>query len=136
VFRPWKLFPIPLNEPDLFTSSPEWQRFIDTEPLGLRLATARFLFSSFSLDIYLRRAAKRMTAPSLLLLAERDRIISNSGTRQFCKAFPATPVVIEYPGAHHTLEFEAASHPWIGDAIAWIEGNVLSRCPAPQPPIA
>ena len=135
MLRPWKFFPVPLNEPDLFTASPEWQRFIDTEPHGLRLATSRFLFSSFSMDIYLKRAAKRMTLPSLLLLAEHDRVISNAGTRELVKGFPVQPTIIEYPGAHHTLEFEGESHPWIADAIAWIERNVLSRCPAPQPPI-
>jgi alpha-beta hydrolase superfamily lysophospholipase len=125
VFRPWKFFPIPLNEPDLFTASPEWQDFIENEPHGLRLATARFLFSSFSLDIYLRRAAKRMAVPSLLLLGERDRVISNAGTRSFCEAFPRRPDVIEYPGSHHTLEFEAASHPWIADTLKWMERSIL-----------
>ena len=55
-----QLVPIPLNDPDLFTSSDEWQRYIADEPHGLREATARFLFSSFALDVYLRRAAKRV----------------------------------------------------------------------------
>jgi alpha-beta hydrolase superfamily lysophospholipase len=121
VFRPWKLFPIPLNEPDLFTASPDWQRFIDEEPRGLRMATARFLFSSFSLDMYLKRAAKRVAVPSCLMLAEHDRIISNAGTREFVKRFPILPTIIEYPGSRHTLEFEPEDHPWIADAIAWIE---------------
>jgi len=125
VFRPWKFFPIPLNEPDLFTSSPEWQEFVASEPHGLRLATSRFLFSSFSLDIYLRRAAKRLIVPSLLLLGERDRVISNPGTRSFVESFPVPPTTHEYRGSHHTLEFEAPDHPWIADAIRWIETSVL-----------
>jgi alpha-beta hydrolase superfamily lysophospholipase len=136
VFRPWKFFPIPLNEPDLFTSSPEWQRFIATEPLGLRLATARFLFGSFSLDIYLRRAARRVTLPTLLVLAEHDRIISNVETRKFTGRFPTPTSIFDYPGSHHTLEFEADSHPWVADTIGWIDRRVLSRCPAPRVPIA
>lgn len=123
VFRPWKFFPIPLNEPDLFTSSPEWQRFIDEEPHGLRLATARFLFSSFSLDIYLKRAAKHITMPTMLMLAEHDRIISNAGTLQFANRFPTAPAIYTYTGSHHTLEFEAESHPWIVDAVRWMDEN-------------
>ena len=125
VFRPWKLFPIPLNEPDLFTASAEWQKFLDEEPHGLRLAMARFLFCSFSLDIYLKRAAKRIKVPTLLMLGERDRIIDNVATRQFAGRFDTATSIIDYPGAHHTLEFEGESHPWIDDALGWIERRVL-----------
>jgi alpha-beta hydrolase superfamily lysophospholipase len=120
VLRPDRLFPIPLNEPELFTASPEWQKYIDTEPHGLRLATARFLFNSFALDIYLRRAARRVTVPTFLALAEHDRVIDNARTRTFVARLPAGRTVIEYPGAHHTLEFEPPDHPWVGDVLAWL----------------
>jgi len=125
VFRPWKFFPIPLNEPDLFTASPHWQKYIAEEPHGLRLATARFLFGSFSLDIYLRRAAKRVNVPTLLVLGEHDRIISNEQTRLFAGRFATAASIIDYPGAHHTLEFEPDGHPWVGDVTGWIERRVL-----------
>lgn len=121
VLRPGRAFPIPLNEPELFTASPEWQKFIETDPHGLRLATARFLANSFGLDVYLRRAARRVTVPTLLMLAEHDRIIDNVGTRKFVARVPGPLEVIEYPGAHHTLEFEAADHPWVRDMTRWIE---------------
>lgn len=124
VFRPGKFFPIPLNEPDLFTASPEWQTFIENEPHGLRQATARFLFSSFSLDIFLKRAAKRVDVPTLLFLGERDRIISNVETRKFVGRFDTATSIIDYPGAHHTLEFEPETHPWIDDMIEWIQRRV------------
>jgi len=119
--RPDTFFPIPLNEPELFTSSPRWQQYIATEPHGLREATARFLFSSFSLDIYLKRAAKRVTLPTLLLLAEHDRIIDNARTQAMVESFPCKErTVINYPGAHHTLEFEADGHPWFEDMCGWM----------------
>ena len=121
VFRPWKLFPIPLNEPELFTASPERRAYIDTEPHGLRFATSRFLFSSFSLDIYLNRAAKRVTVPTHLALAEHDRIIDNARTAAFVGRFPGPAETVTYPGAHHTLEFEREDHPWLGDVVRWVE---------------
>ena len=124
VLRPWKFFPIPLNEPELFTVSPAWQQYIDTEPHGLREASARFLFNSFQLDIYLRRAAKRVTVPTLLTLAEHDRIIDNGRTRAFVQPFPAPKVIVEYPGAHHTLEFEPDGHPWVNDVTAWVNERI------------
>jgi alpha-beta hydrolase superfamily lysophospholipase len=119
--RPDNRFPIPLNDPELFTASPEWQKFINADPLGLRVATARFLFNSFALDIYLRRAAKRVTVPTLLMLAEHDRVIDNVRTRAVILQFPGESRIIEFAGAHHTLEFEPPEHPWIRDVAQWIE---------------
>lgn len=124
LLRPGRFFPIPLNEPELFTASPDWQQFIDQDPYGLREATARFLFNSFALDIYLRRAAKRVTGPTLLALAEHDRIIDTAAVRQFVARFPGETTVIEYQGTHHTLEFEPPDHPWITDLIQWIERHI------------
>lgn len=118
---PQRMFPIPLSEPELFTASLEWQQFIAANPYDLRQATARFLFSSSSFDLYLRRAAKRLTVPSLLMLAELDRIIDNARTRSFVQAFPMKPSVIEYAGAHHTLEFEPPTHPFLVDLLNWFE---------------
>jgi alpha-beta hydrolase superfamily lysophospholipase len=123
--RPGNLFPVPLNEPELFTASTEWQKYIDVDPHGLRLATARFLFNSFALDVYLRRAAKHVTTPVFLALAENDRIINNARTRALGARFPGTVSTTEYPGAHHTLEFEPPSHPWIRDVVDWV-GNLIA----------
>jgi alpha-beta hydrolase superfamily lysophospholipase len=122
VRRPRKQFTIPLNEPELFTASPDWQKYVEEDRYGLRQATARSLFSSFSLDIYLRRAVKRVNAPVLLLLAEHDRIIDNAATRRLLANFRAAPnrTVIEYPGAHHTLEFEPEGHRFVGDVAKWL----------------
>jgi alpha-beta hydrolase superfamily lysophospholipase len=122
--RPDNRFPIPLNDPVLFTASPDWQKFIDADPHGLKLATARFLFNSFALDIYLRRAAQRVAVPTLLMLAEHDRIIDNSRTRAFVEQFPGGVTVKEYAGAHHTLEFERPDHPWMSDLTQWLDAKL------------
>ena len=120
--RPTRHFPIPLNEPDLFTPDPDWQKFVETERHGLRTATARFLYNSFALDVYLKRAAKRVRVPSLLLLAGQDRVIDNAKTRRFALKFASrNNKVIEYPAAHHTLEFEAVDHPFVRDVVKWVE---------------
>ena len=127
--RPTRVFPIPLNDPDLFTASDEWQRYIAGEPHGLRLATARFLFASFALDVYLRRAARRVRLPALLMLAGRDRIIDNAKTRAFLAKFRSVTTIVDYPEAHHTLEFEPDGHPWLDDLRAWVERRLTSRSP-------
>ena len=122
LFRPRKKYPIPLSDPELFTASPRWQQFLRDDPLRLHHATARLLIESVRLDGYLRFSAKYVHVPVLLLLAEHDRIIRNDRTRPFVDRF-ATPdkQVIEYAGAHHTLEFEPDPNGFIGDMRAWLD---------------
>jgi len=118
--RPEKLFPIPLNAPELFTADPAAQQYIATDRYGLQQATARFLFQSLALDIYLRRARKRVHIPIYLALAGQDRIIDNAATRAFLSVVPGPLTIREYPQAHHTLEFEAEDHPWWFDLHRWL----------------
>ncbi len=124
VLRPWRTFPIPLNEPELFTANPDARAYIDADPHGLREATARFLFSSFALDLYLKRAAKRVTVPTFLALAEHDRIIDNARTAAFVNRFPGGAQAVTYPGAHHTLEFEGDGHRWLVDVRKWLDARL------------
>ena len=121
---PERLFPVPLDNPELFTSNPRWQRFVQEDPLSLRQATARLLVESVRLDGYLRLAPRCVKIPILTLLAEKDRIIDNVRTRQFIERFPSTDKkIIEYPGAHHTLEFEPHPEVYLGDLLGWLQDH-------------
>ena len=121
-FRPRKKYPIPLNEPELFTASPRWQQFLRDDPLRLHLATARLLIESVRLDGYLRFSPRYVHVPVLMLLASEDRIIRNDKTRAFFERLAARDKeIIEYAGAHHTLEFEPESDRFIGDMRAWLD---------------
>jgi len=122
---PRRLFPVPLNDPELFTAIPGWQRFVRDDSLSLRQATARFFVESARLDGYLRFVPKHVTVPTLLMLAEKDRIIDNARTRRFVKRFAAADKeIVEYPGAHHTLEFEPEPERFIRDLISWLERHI------------
>lgn len=121
---PRRPFPIPLNEPELFTANPERQAFIRDDPLALRQASARLLFESRRMDVYLRFAFRKVSAPVLLLLAEHDRIIDTAATRRMLGKFGTVDMtVFEYPGTHHTLEFEPAGPPFVGDLAGWLSGT-------------
>jgi alpha-beta hydrolase superfamily lysophospholipase len=132
LFRPRKMFPIPLSDPELFTAEPRWQQFLRDDPLRLHHATARLLVESVRLDGYLRFVPKYVHVPVLLLLAEHDRIIHNTKTRAFVERF-ATPdkQVIEYAGAQHTLEFEADPERFIGDVLTWLEKHTGAEAMTP-----
>ena len=122
LFQPRKKYPIPLNDPDLFTASTHWQQFLRDDPLRLHQATARLLLESVRLDGYLRFTPKYVHVPVLLLLASEDPILRNDWTRDYVNRF-ATPdkKIIEYAGAQHTLEFEPDSERFIGDLRTWLD---------------
>jgi alpha-beta hydrolase superfamily lysophospholipase len=135
LFRPRKLFPIPLSEPELFTDNPQWLEFLRGDQLALHQATARFLVQSTRLDIYLRLAWRYVRVPVLLMLAGKDRIIDNAATRRFVETFPSKDKrVIEYPEAHHTLEFEPDPGPFLGDLQAWLSETAESSTATGFPP--
>lgn len=117
---PRRPFPIPLNDPELFTATPRWLEFLRTDPLALHHATARFLIESLRLDLYVRWAASAVRVPTLLMLAGQDRIINNQRTRRLIGWFSGPVEVIEYPEAHHTLEFEPDPECFLGDLLAWL----------------
>jgi alpha-beta hydrolase superfamily lysophospholipase len=130
LFSPTRRFPVPLSDPQLFTASPRWQQFIRDDPLALREATARFFIESVRLDGYLRWKASRVMAPVLMLLAEHDRIIDNGRTRAFLdRLASADREIIEYPGAHHTLEFEPDPERYLGDLLRWLDKMVSDTTP-------
>lgn len=124
--RPTRRMALPLDDPALFTGNPVRQQFIREDALALREATARLLVESRRLDIHLRRAMRPVRMPVLLLLAEHDRIIDNERTRALMQRMANAEVEIrEYPGAHHTLEFEPGGPPFIDDVAAWIRAKVV-----------
>jgi len=106
---PRREFPIPLDDPALFTDNPDGRAFIAADPLKLTRATARFLYESARLDRLLRRAAPRsLQTDTTLVLAGRDRIIRNAPTTAWLRRVAAqAPRVHEFPDAAHTLEFES-----------------------------
>jgi alpha-beta hydrolase superfamily lysophospholipase len=128
LWSPERLFPVPLNDPELFTANPRWQRFIQEDPLGLRQATARLLVESARLDAYLRWIPPCIRIPMLVLLAEKDRIIDNIRTRRFIERLASSDKrIIEYPGAHHTLEFEPNPEVYLGDLQRWLQDQVETK---------
>jgi alpha-beta hydrolase superfamily lysophospholipase len=121
LLRPRRLFPVPLDEPELFTATPRWLQFLRDDLLSLHRATARFLAESVRLDIYLRWTPRHVRLPVLLFLAGQDRIIDNAPTRAFVERFASGDrQLIEYPQAHHTLEFEPDPTPYFTELSRWL----------------
>ncbi len=126
-FNRRKFFPVPLSDPALFTENPEAQQFIATDPLSLRFATAGLLAASRFIDSEVARVPSQVKQPVLLMLASEDRIVDNERTRRYAETL-ASPdrQVIEYPGAHHTLEFEPDPERHASDLADWMESRLLA----------
>jgi alpha-beta hydrolase superfamily lysophospholipase len=126
LLRPSRFFEIPLNEPALFTASWTERQFLRHDPLALHYATARFLVESVRLDRYIRSGSSTVTMPVLLMLAGQDQIIRNAPTRAFIESFATKEkTILEYPEAHHTLEFEENRDQFIRDQIDWLSQTGL-----------
>lgn len=122
LFSPRRLFNIPLNDPELFTSNPAAQKFLKEDPLALRKATARFLLDSVRLDFYLRIFRTKISKPILLLIAGQDKIIDNEKTIAFVKRFASGSLTVrDYPEAHHTFEFEPEPQKHIEEIEEWLQ---------------
>jgi alpha-beta hydrolase superfamily lysophospholipase len=127
-----KTFPIPLSDPALFTDNPEGQAFIAADPLGLHAGTAGLLAASVFIDRMVRRIPSKVRQPTLLMLAGQDRIVDNARTLEyFGKLASADRAVIEYPEAHHTLEFEPDPARYAEDLVGWLDGRDVPNLARP-----
>lgn len=123
-----RAFPIPLADPALFTDDAEARRFIAGDPLSLRAGTAGLMYASRVLDRMVDRARSAVRCPALLMLAGRDRIVNNARTRAYFETVAsARKVVIEYPEAHHTLDFEPEPDRYARDLAAWVCAEFEAR---------
>lgn len=123
-----KTFAIPLSDPALFTDSPAGRRFIAADPLGLHAGTAGLMAASFFMDRRVRRVPRRVHQPALLMLAGRDRIVDNRKTLAYFERIASKEKrVIDYPEAHHTLEFEADPTRYARDLVVWMEECVSAN---------
>jgi acylglycerol lipase len=112
---------IPLQPATLFSETPAWRKYVDQDPLSLREVTFRFVQNDNRLTRYAKQSASYIHTPTLMMLAGRDRIVTNSRCRAYLgRVRAAHKVLIEYPNAVHTLEFETDPSRYFADLADWI----------------
>ena len=113
--------PIPLDDPQLFTSQPEWQQFIRDDEKTLSEVTVSFLLANRELDRIARDCGPEIRCPSLLMLAGKDRIIDNDAVCAWFETL-ATPEtkIVRYMEASHTLEFEEDRELFVQNLLTWM----------------
>lgn len=123
-----KTFPIPLSDPSLFTDNPDGQAFIASDRLGLHAGTAGLLAASVFIDRMVRRVPSKVRQPALLMLAGLDRIVNNARTLAYFETVASVDKsVIEYPEAHHTMEFDPDPSRYANDLADWLDRTLSIR---------
>jgi alpha-beta hydrolase superfamily lysophospholipase len=121
VSNPERHFDIPLNDPELFTSDPEWIEYVCNDPLQLHQATAAFFLASRRMDRTARKLGASPPVPVHLFLAREERIIDNEHTRRFIRDTNWPDIrITTYDNARHTLEFGVSREPFLEDLVSWM----------------
>lgn len=120
--------PIPLRDPALFTTDPQWQEFIHKDFLALHQLTLRFLAASESLAEEAEDAAEAISLPTLMLLAENDRIVDNAAARAWFHRLPVVRKELAViAGAAHTLEFEPSREEFLSRLQSWLNSPLKAE---------
>ncbi len=118
---PHRLYDIPLNDPELFTSLPEQQRFLADDPLQLHQATAGFYLASRRMDKTCLKLAAAPQVPIHLMLAADERIIDNEKTQAFVRGLNwRTSAITTYQNSRHTLELDRDADAYLDDLRDWL----------------
>jgi alpha-beta hydrolase superfamily lysophospholipase len=121
VSNPTKHYDIPLNNPELFTRTPEWMEYLRTDELQLHQATAGFFLASRRLDKIFKRLASAPPVPLHLMLASDEKIIDNGQTIDFIRGIPwPHRVITQYERSRHTLEFDPDRDVFLEDLVRWL----------------
>jgi acylglycerol lipase len=120
---------IPLT-PELYTTTPRYREFIRSDRLRLLTATCQFFWETGRLDRQRPDATARLRRPLLVLQGENDAMMDVPGTREwFATATVPDKTYRSYPGAGHTLDFEADRRRYLADLVDWLSTRALSPHP-------
>ncbi len=122
MYEPRRLFDIPLNDAERFTSASRWLRFFETDPLTLRQCTAGFYLASRRMDKIVAKLPKSPPVPVHLFVAGKERIIDNEKTVDFIRGldWPHTRITT-YSDSRHSLEFESDSDAYLDNLVSFID---------------
>ena len=122
LYEPHRLFDIPLDDAEFFTTVPRWQEFIDSDPLTLRQCTASFYLASRRMDKTVTRLPRAAPVPIHLFLAGDERIVDNEKTARFIRElhWPKCRITRDET-ARHSLEFEGSSAAYFKDLTKFLD---------------
>ena len=97
----------------------------EKDPLVHHVATAGWFMATLRAQARIRRQAKELHVPTLMLLAGGDRIVANETTRAFAREAGSIVELRDYPELFHELFLEPEADLVLADISKWL----LMTCP-------
>lgn len=121
LYEPRRLFSIPLNDPEMFTRTAQFQEFFHRDEPTLRECSAGFYLASRRMDRMIARLPQAKPLRIHLFVAGDERIIDNEKMLAFFRGLNWPDIKITtYPDARHSLEFENEREDYFGELVRFI----------------
>ena len=119
-----KQFKLPFDS-SMCTRDAHIKHKMDTDPLEYRHASAKLLVELMIAQVRARMAARKVTMPTLFLLAGDDRIADSHTAAQVFGAVPAADkALVEFPGMYHSLSVELGRETVFEEMLNWVEKRI------------
>lgn len=113
--------PSPIKDDEMFTDSPDALYFLYKDKLRTYSPRARDFYQAKRINAYILKNLSKLKTPSLVLLAEKDRVVNLEKTKQIIAKFAKKPKIIEYPDSQHVIFFGRAKQKLESDIINYIQ---------------
>ncbi|OLC06472.1 MAG: hypothetical protein AUH42_05655 [Gemmatimonadetes bacterium 13_1_40CM_70_11] len=98
----------PAIPPEAFTRGPAYERVILPDPLRLRKVSPRLNGILAEFAFLIGAKLTRLDLPTLLVLAEGDRVVDNAATAELFAAIRTCPKEVHTVRGEHGVQFDAA----------------------------
>lgn len=120
-----RLAALPFTDARWFTNVDEFQQRVQNDPLALNAVTTGFLNATQDLDRIIEQHGDKISLPTMLMLAEGDRIVDNQKVKRRVNCWPVSDLsTIEYEAAEHTLEFCSQRLAFFQDLTHWLNRSL------------
>jgi alpha-beta hydrolase superfamily lysophospholipase len=113
-------FPTPLED-ELFVSSGPYLEWIRSDTLALRDVTAQFLRSTSQITRRMKKAARDLDTPLLVVLGSRDAMVVNEAIRSDFVARYRGPVEVIELDTEHYVDFTDQQAALASAVIDWLQ---------------
>lgn len=123
-FCPKLMIDLPFTS-EMATRDPEYAAVMNASPEELRVASVKLLAGFLPLQARAGRLARRLEAPTLLLIPGIDHLVNERpAPRIFRKIAAADKTMVEYPEMFHALYIDLGREKVFGDILEWTAKRV------------
>lgn len=111
----------PIKDDEMFTDSPEALYFLYGDKLRTYSPRASDFYQAQRINAYILKNLNKIKTPSLVLLAEKDRVLNLEKTKRIFATFAKKPKIIIYPNSQHVIFFGEAKQKLESDILDYIQ---------------